>query len=874
MRIVRFDSQERVDLPDLTQVSFLVLGEFRRQIRGLVIGPKSGGGHDNFILKGYKVEPQSVPNTTVRVRLSLGGSNPLGFAIGAENLGARTDFGQLMGGDDMSGALEGNATQTLDFSGQPAATYLVQMRFVYTDGTNDNRAFWNAGTNTEFVSATDTRHLPLIELRLSGALSAEWIDLASVAWNGVSVSSGDITDLRVFAFEGTTPWQQTTQGGTGGIADFSRSTDRDANGFNEIYPALRGLARQIQDIKGQDSSGNFNWWNRPFKAFDPSSGIATGQTKTLRTLETVTYVIGDGVTTFGDFNGGNGLDQCLALLDAQNNNMAQCVTIVLRSYSASGFQWNVSTNYVLGQTSSFRRLIIRGEGGGSTFPGHTVLSFSGVTSGTAITLADGYLELHNIGNSQAAEESHNITFFQSTVIRAYNCSFIGRRTEGALALSALKITGGGDGSVLSGCRWRGRIQVDPAATGDTIDEGMLIDRCATDSGCLQFSFFTSGVTSSIRNVKIVNCDITMDQTHGWGLRGAIDLNNNNTFYIKDSRIVYQGDFDGIHGRLIGTAPPVNVYVDGCLFGYSATAATHLTGAGGNGANGTGWAVYVVGDDTNEANNIHVRGCTFGGQESIDAGGVRFVDVRHAEVSASEWAFCGHRTSVGTETYTGVLVTGSPSGFKSKVHIHDNTFHRWSDGSGTNGVRTRGVRVQACNSVHIDNNLFYGNNDYAGTPITGRGTGDVAVAVESAFFVHIVGNHFELWEEDTTTSRCITSTGGGNSTRYLTISNNTFRDNGGFAVNISGVQYGICNDNVLHISVTNGNGFSISACEGFVANNNSMHFQSGTKTAITFGAASNNVAMGNRALNGDIKKTSGTVRGYSEATDLNLVNAYS
>ena len=38
MRIVRWHPQERVDKPDLDAVSYLVLGEFRRTLRAVVVG--------------------------------------------------------------------------------------------------------------------------------------------------------------------------------------------------------------------------------------------------------------------------------------------------------------------------------------------------------------------------------------------------------------------------------------------------------------------------------------------------------------------------------------------------------------------------------------------------------------------------------------------------------------------------------------------------------------------------------------------------------------------------------------------------------------------------------------------------------------------
>ena len=161
MRIVKWTPQERVDIPDITAMGFLVLGEFRRTVRGAL------GVDGNSIINGFTVEPAGVPDTTITVKLDNGGA--LSFAYGAEIVGARTDYGQLIGGDNSDGNTEGNAQQSIDFTGQPVATYTVKIRFLYSDGANDNRAFWNETGNTEFISAIDTRHLPQYEISITGS---------------------------------------------------------------------------------------------------------------------------------------------------------------------------------------------------------------------------------------------------------------------------------------------------------------------------------------------------------------------------------------------------------------------------------------------------------------------------------------------------------------------------------------------------------------------------------------------------------------------------------------------------------------------------------------------------------------------------------
>ena len=180
----------------MTAVSSLMLGEFRRQLRGLILGESA-----NKIVKGFAVEPAAVPDTTITVKLNDGGA--LGFFIGSQDLGSRVDYGQLAGGDDIAGNLEGAAQIILDFTGQPAATYNVDVRFVEAASTSDNRVFRNEVTEAEFIASTETRVLPLYQLRNFGdPVTADYQTLAEVIWNTVSIDQFDINDTREFLFEG------------------------------------------------------------------------------------------------------------------------------------------------------------------------------------------------------------------------------------------------------------------------------------------------------------------------------------------------------------------------------------------------------------------------------------------------------------------------------------------------------------------------------------------------------------------------------------------------------------------------------------------------------------------------------------------------
>ena len=537
MRLVRYAPQERVDLPDITAMSSLVLGEFRRTVRGLIIGPGAATpDYDTFVVRGFEVEAQGVPDATVNVTLDPGGSDPLGFAIGAQDLSSRIDFGQLVGGDDIAGNTEGNAVTVFDFTGQPADTYLLQMRFVYNDGVSDNRLFWDEGTNSEFVAATDTRQLPVIEVGIATSptsLGDEYIPLAIVVWNGATVSPGDITDVRRMSFEG--PPVSALTGGfsdasqattTFGVGDFDRSTDRRTDGLNEVYPVLRALARQIQDIKGQNNSGLYDWYSRPVGPVDPGAALATEQTRTLRTLDTVTFTVGDGTTTFGDFNGAAGLENCLQHIEDMAANVPANVEIVCRSRGTTAFTFNITTAHTM--NAGLEKLTI-------DFQGHEV-AISNPASTDAVSLPGGDLEVRNVS---AGTTANNATFFRTDDLRRLILRNV--TLTGDITASADPVVEGGVGSIIERCFLDGWI--DFTNPNRTLAANILHERIATvqhsELNCL--SVRSRDASGSAAPVHVSHCIFRQTTDHCYGQLGAIDLGNNSYSKVDHCTIIFRGE---------------------------------------------------------------------------------------------------------------------------------------------------------------------------------------------------------------------------------------------------------------------------------------------------------------------------------------------
>lgn len=747
MRIVRYASQERVDLPDKTAEDFLVLGEFRRTVRGILLGDE-GTGFENYVLRGFKVEPESPASARVVVKLDPGGGAPLSFAIGAENDGSRVDHGHLIGGNDLFGLLEGNAQQILDFTGQPIATYRVQMRFVYATGASDNRAFWDEGTNSESISATHTRHLPLVELRFSGAASDEWIDLADVAWDGSTIDAADITDLRKFAFEGTSPFSRTTQAGAGGMADFDRSADRATNGVNEVYRVLRGLARQIQDLKGPDDTGAWNWYGRVFGPLDPASTLDAQQTKTLRSVETVEFTVGDGATTFGDFNGATGLNTCLQHIATNAASFPNHIRILIRSHQTGG-----GTTFTIANQFAVTGKHIEIVGAGHGANGRVQINVTYNAGGAALSLAGvSSLRLENLAMTAPASGCTVVSVAEGrgTVIR--NCEILGV-TSASTAFRAAYLAC--EGLVIENSYISGRVAITGTTLGDaTADYGGHVRNTKFVDTALHLAADTFGAA----NMTFEDCEFTAPATPFTNDAAALVNANESTFItLRSCQLFYHPDQNGVH------ALRTRLMIDRCYFTHNASAITHAAAAGVHGGDGTGWAISL-----NSAQSIVVRDTDLSAiDDVVDAGGIyvdetcRDVMIRNVRVER-----CG-ANATGGATFAAVRVLSGAQ----RVRIVDSMFMEWAT-AGTDAVI--GVDNEAIGTL-IEGCTFDGR-DFAAAELTSAS----AQAIDNGTGgdgARIVGCEFFHWRSGTSGANSTIQNAG----RNVVISGCSFEDNGGYSI---------------------------------------------------------------------------------------------
>lgn len=880
MRIVRWHPQERVDKPDLDAVSYLVLGEFRRTLRTLVQGEQS------YVITGFAVETAAPPDTTIRVRMQPPGTERAS-ALGSELTTAGLDKGQLIGDRDSSFINEGPSQQILDFALQPVGSYTVELRFPpYTDAIADNRAFWNPGGASEFISNVNTRTVGSWEIQfVAGAPSGgQWIPLATVAWNGVVVGVADITDIRTFAWEGASPWQQATQAGVGGVEDFGRAANRadQTQGRHRLRDLVRGVLRQIQDVKGQNDTGVFDWFSRVFSPFDPTDALGA-QTKTMRTIDTVTYTVGDGVRTFGDFNGATGLDACLTHIAAiPAASMPMRIEIVLHGGV-------VGTGYVLtGQTvisgglgSPVTVTIRAGQGltngatglfgrpritvDGATIP---ALGYALIVTGSGI----GSLVLRGLDVLWTGTTAGGRGMFAANgYIDAEDCNLQQTVTPALpdVAAGYILLSSFAQKCRVHNCVIRGRIGMysDPGTGSMPSEREMgVIEHCDLQETQIVLHADVPGVpgVDSVNGFAIRDCRITGRGTAIYtGSIALIDARCARKLRIENNTISYGTNENAIDGRTYNGETPFDWRIVGNRFDDSIGNGVHLFGAGGSGADGTGWALSL-----SSCLKLTLEENIYSINASIDAGAVRLEDADGYSILGDEHNFCGHGGGA-TDQYEGYRIEGAGSG-SLRGHMAGVRMHSWVAGT----TRVRCVNVDNAAWLTMDGCKFIGQTSAFATITPAAGFS--AMRLDQTQDVAIEKCAFVQWANNSANSRCVTIVGTNLSLKFMGC---IFRDLGGFAIlRTAGASSMLDIDDCQHYSsaATAGDfadvrtviGVRITNCTGFVA-------VGGPNTFISFDTA-NFLFMGNRAPTGDIDMNGAAVagRGFNEAgQDLNLVNAY-
>lgn len=227
--LVRFESNERVDLGDMLAFQQNMRSDIRASFAQIMLD--SG---NNRVLGGYAVtEDSGGPSTFIEVNA--------GTALGSHVLqGGTQEYGVVFGD-------EAPALQTLDFTGRPAATYNIYVRFSSTPGSSANRIFWNTATNQEEVDSIETREVISWDTEINTVLPGpEYFKVAEVIWDGISVDDADVTQTRIMYFEGNEAGGFANNWGTGN----DRDADRGLYGINDFRQWTSMLRTQLSEFMG------------------------------------------------------------------------------------------------------------------------------------------------------------------------------------------------------------------------------------------------------------------------------------------------------------------------------------------------------------------------------------------------------------------------------------------------------------------------------------------------------------------------------------------------------------------------------------------------------------------------------------------------
>lgn len=696
-RRVNLSSDQRYDLTDALAEAEFENQDVRRVARHTIIGRDL----TTRVIRGFDttaVDPGV--ESTIIIKMDQGGGN-IGSFMGAENYGGgQIDFGQLVGGKDAQGNLEGAAQLILDFIGQPIGVYEVKLKFSgFVESNNDNRAFWVKATNSEVIRTTRTRLLPQWEAAFQGHADPEWVLVAEVNWQGATIAAADITDKRDFALEGPARdeavvadrWSHEDQASAAnfGVKDFDRGHDRGDPAIIQagIWENLRAHSRQIQDIKGgRELDGRFDAYSRPYQPAGFVGVQPDEWTKNLRGIDVTTFTIGDGTTEFGDFNGTAGLQECFQYIESNGAWMPNHIRIVVKSRSITPgqpvFTWD--TPVVISNKNI--TLVGRGNGRGGIaseidglFEGQTQVEFNNPLGTTAlhITGTGGGLHLEHmyltglisfiniisveVGGSFSAHKcviNPDLSGFQGTSLRCPSeaCDIDNCIIGGFVAIG-------------------GKTKTNPVSTSpDSSHRGGLIRNTLFNTCRLKLRLDPAidelqGQSLFANRLRFQNCTFLVP---GIALffaaqqYGMVDARGTRNVKFEQCHFQYSGDEDAVRigtfkyyedegGPYYARTENISFEDSQWLLRDSATHQGWVTGAGGaSDIEGTGWAIKIhpgaefpVLEDRNQvARGIFIKNCHFRCADIIgpvvsspDAGAIYLHDCRDVTIEnchATNW----------------------------------------------------------------------------------------------------------------------------------------------------------------------------------------------------------------------------------------------
>lgn len=249
--IVKFLPNERVDIGDAEAIQRNVLTDHRAHWLGFVFGNTTTAADLRRICVPFTMSVNTTSSVTVTA----------GVGIASELLPDNSrEWGVIFGN-------EVQASQVLDFTGQPSNTYTVYVRYTNSPGKVGARVFWNSTTNDEDVDTIETRYVVDWDVTFgTSSPGDEYIPIGTVAWDG-SLLAGDLVPNTHMFFEGDSGASYAQEWGDGAN---DRNVDRLTYGINDLYTWIHAVRRQITDIIGAGKE----WYEEPVNSLDATRRVA------------------------------------------------------------------------------------------------------------------------------------------------------------------------------------------------------------------------------------------------------------------------------------------------------------------------------------------------------------------------------------------------------------------------------------------------------------------------------------------------------------------------------------------------------------------------------------------------------------------------
>jgi hypothetical protein len=326
--IVRVEGNERIDVPDFQQLTRGSLGLIES-----VVGKLFAQG---AVVSGFNARANPADDTAVQV------VRDSGAFIALDRGGVDRPWPAGVDAQSFLFDVGGAASVSVALGGFSPGQLHVYILFAWTASRYEERAFWDATPPTsEFKENINTRYLPTWSVQVlehDAAVPTGAVRVATIAWDGAALVSGDVQKAKQALYEGAAvPGGSTAvvpaNGGFAGftapvvLPDFDRDDERGSHGLDSFATFAQAVLKCIEEVK----DGNYGrWWRAPQHS--------------LRAMP-YTFTIGpfaDDATGGGDYIAASDGDITAALLAIASitldNVLASPVTIFLKpgTYKTTG----------------------------------------------------------------------------------------------------------------------------------------------------------------------------------------------------------------------------------------------------------------------------------------------------------------------------------------------------------------------------------------------------------------------------------------------------------------------------------------------------------------------------------------------------------